>query len=115
MAKSYTKQDVCDEILFLMHWNKEVKLTIDEQERLDIFAKSLLDLNNKVVYPLDEYNTDRLRFIFWIDWVDIKNKYSKKNIDLSIVEWDLTKCLDMVRLYIYYPEMLKQQKTRARL
>ena len=83
-----------------------------EYPKLNAFIEELFNLNKIAVYPFDEFETAKIRFICKINWFNVYTEYKNKNIDLANEDFDLEEYT--TRLYSYVHSLGKYQEEKTR-
>ena len=100
MVKQNTVDDVYGSLMFFIFGGIHDNRNIKEIPALKQFVIKLFDLNNLSVEPFNEYETDRIRFLYGINWENIIIKYEEKNIDVTTTEVDFVEYSNRLHQYI---------------
>ena len=100
MVKQNTVDDVYGSLKFFIFDGMQENKNFKEISALRQFATDLFDLNQLSVGPFSEYETDRIRFLYGINWENIIKKYEVKNIDVTTTEVDFAEYSTRLHQYV---------------
>ena len=100
MGSKITPESVYSCIIFFMYQGLNPSVKIEYKPELMSFVKKLLNLNNCEVEPFNEYETDRIRFLFKINKKNILKKYLLQGIDIREVSPDYVEYSNRLHKYI---------------
>ena len=104
--------DVAELFIFFLFGNNKVCLNEDEAQRFNFFLSCLLNFNVTSVYPLDEYQTDKIRYMLGLNTKALENKYEACRKPISNEDKLVFEYSDKIHMYVCSP-LLINEKTRV--